>query len=175
MNIAASFSRRVLLSLALCAGVLALSACSLMPERVAAGTPRAEIESRLGKPTLVHALPDGGTRLQYSGQPAGQWVHNMDLDAQGRLLRQTQVLDAGWLQQNIQIGHWTRDDVYLNLGKPALIERVARFDGVIWTYRFLEMGRPRQVHVHLDPAGVVRQLMFTDEPMDDPGDASYSP
>jgi hypothetical protein len=55
--------------------------------------------------------------------------------------------------------------VLRNLGRPALVERVARFDGDIWTYRFLEATRPRQVHVHLDPAGLVRQLMFTDEPL----------
>lgn len=173
MNIA-SIPRRLFGSLALITA-LALTGCSLMPERVAPGTPRAEIEVRLGRPTLVHVLPDG-TRLQYSGQPAGQWVHNLDLGPDGRLVRYTQVMDAGWLQQNIQIGRWTRDDVLRNMGRPALVERVARFDGDVWTYRFLEATRPRQVHVHLDPAGVVRQLMFSDEAMyDDPKDAPSHP
>lgn len=154
---------------------MALAGCSLMPEHVAPGTPRAEIEARLGRPTLTHALP-GGTRLQYSGQPAGPWVHNLDLDADGRLVRQEQVMESGWLLQHIEVGRWTRDDVLRHLGRPALIERVARFEGDIWTYRFLEFTRPRQVHVHLDAAGVVRQLMFTDEPLhDDPADAASHP
>lgn len=173
MNIA-SVPRRLLGSLALITA-LALTGCSLMPERVAPGTPRAEIEARLGRPTLVHVLPDGA-RLQYSGQPAGQWVHNLDLGPDGRLVRYTQVMDAGWLLQNIQIGRWTRDDVLRSMGRPALVERVARFDGEVWTYRFLEATRPRQVHVHLDPAGVVRQLMFSDEAMyDDAKDAPSHP
>lgn len=159
----------------LVATAVALGGCSLMPERVAPGTPRADIESRLGRPTLVHALPDG-VRLQYSGQPSGPWVHNLDLGADGRLVRHEQVMDAGWLQQNIQVGRWTRDDVLRHMGRPAMVERVARFDGEIWTYRFLEATRPRQVHVHLDPAGTVRQLMFTDEPLyDDPSDAASHP
>ncbi|QHE88520.1 hypothetical protein [Hydrogenophaga sp. BPS33] len=146
----------------LLAAVLALASCSIMPERVAPGTSRAEIESRLGRPTSVHTLP-GGTRLQYSGQPSGQWVHNLDLGPDGRLLRSVQVLDIDWMQKNIELGRWTRDDVLLNLGRPALVERVARFDGQVWTYRFKQMDFPRLAHVHLDPAGVVRQLMFTDE------------
>jgi outer membrane protein assembly factor BamE (lipoprotein component of BamABCDE complex) len=166
--------RRLFSALGVCLA-LALAGCSLMPERVAPGTPRAQIEAQLGKPTMVHALPQG-TRLQYSGQPAGQWVHNLDLDTDGRLVRYQQVMDAGWLQQNIQVGRWSRDDVLLNLGRPGAVERVARFDGVVWTYRFLEATRPRQVHVHLDPAGVVRQLMFTDEPLyDDPADSASHP
>ena len=151
-----------------------LGGCSLLPERAALGTPRAEIESNLGRPTMVHVLSGGGTRLQYSGQPAGPWVHNLDLGPDGRLVRNEQVMDAHWLQQRIEVGRWTQDDVLRNLGRPALVERVARFDGVIWTYRFLEATRPRQVHVHLDPAGLVRQLMFSDEPhYDDAVDASH--
>jgi outer membrane protein assembly factor BamE (lipoprotein component of BamABCDE complex) len=158
----------------LVAAAALVGGCSLMPERVAVGAPRADIENMLGRPTMVHALPGGGTRLQYSGQPTGQWVHNLDLGPDGRLLRNEQVMDAHWLQQRIEVGRWTQDDVLRNLGRPALVERVARFDGVIWTYRFLEATRPRQVHVHLDPAGLVRQLMFSDEPhYDDSADASH--
>lgn len=154
--------------------VALLAGCSVMPERAALGTPRAEIENNLGRPTMVHALPGGATRLQYSGQPAGQWVHNLDLGPDGRLVRNEQVMDAPWLLQRIEVGRWTQEDVLRNLGRPALVERVARFDGAVWTYRFLEATRPRQVHVHLDPAGMVRQLMFTDEPHhDDAVDASH--
>ena len=151
-----------------------LVGCTVLPERAALGTPRAEIESNLGRPSMVHVLPGGGTRLQYSGQPSGPWVHNLDLGPDGRLVRNEQVMEASWLQQRIEVGRWTKDDVLRNLGRPALVERVARFDGEIWTYRFLEATRPRQVHVHLDPAGLVRQLMFSDEPhYDDSADASH--
>jgi hypothetical protein len=155
--------------------VLALAGCSLMPEQVATGTPRPEIEARLGRPTLIHALPSG-TRLQYSGQPSGPWVHNLDLGPDGRLVRYEQVMDAGWLLRHIEIGRWTREDVLRGLGRPAMVERVARFDGEVWSYRFLEATRPRLVHVHLDPAGVVRQLMFSDDQvLGDPVDAVSHP
>ncbi len=142
-----------------------LTGCSLMPERVPMGATRGEIESRLGRPTAVHALANG-MRLQYSRQPAGQQVYNLDLGADGGLRQVEQVMDAGWLQR-IEVDRWTRDDALLHLGRPALVERVARWDGDIWTYRFQEATGARQVHLHLDRAGVVRRVMFTDEPLPD--------
>ena len=147
------------------AGLLALAGCAGMPERLAQGTPRSDIETRLGQPTAVVALADG-TQLQYSRQPAGQQVYNLTLDADGRLRQVDQVMDLAWFHR-IGIDTWTRREVQQQFGPPALVERVALFDGDIWTYRFLENGWSRQAHVHLDPAGVVRRLMFTDEPLPD--------
>lgn len=147
-------------------GLVALAAgCALMPERVPLGATRSEIEGRLGRPTAMHALPDG-TRLQYSRQPAGQQVYNLDLDAAGRLRRTEQVMDAGWLQR-IPVDQWTREAALLNLGRPAIVERVASWAGDIWSYRFQELTGPRQVHLFLDAGGVVRRVMFTDEPLPD--------
>jgi hypothetical protein len=136
-----------------------------MPERVPLGVTRTEIESLLGQPTGVHALADG-TRLQYSRQPAGQQVYNLDLGGDGRLRQLEQVMDGGWLQR-IEVDRWTRETALMNLGRPALIERVASWNGDIWTYRFLEATGSRQVHLQLDGAGVVRRVMFTDEPLPD--------
>lgn len=150
--------------------VWALTGCMGIPERIEPGTPRAQIEERLGVPTAEYPLPDG-RRLQYSRQPGGQQVYNLDLDAIGRLRRVEQVMDINWLQRNIALDRWSRADVLQNLGRPALIERVVSFRGDVWTYRFLEMNSPRQAHLHIDPEGVVRKLMFTDELMrDDPPD-----
>ena len=149
-----------------------LAGCMGIPERIEPGTPRSQIEERLGLPTAEYALPDG-RRLQYSRQPGGQQVYNLDLDASGRLRRLEQVMDFNWLQRNIALDRWTRADVLQNLGRPALIERVVSFRGEVWSYRFLEMNSPRQAHLHIDPEGVVRRLMFTDELVrDDPPDRS---
>ncbi|MDR7149997.1 hypothetical protein J2W49_001952 [Hydrogenophaga palleronii] len=149
---------------------LVLTACSGMPETVALGTSRVAIEQRLGTPTAVHALPEG-TRLQYSRQPSRQQVFNLDLDAQGRLARMDQVLDVAWLQR-IEVDRWTREDVLRQFGRPAVVERVARFDGDVWTYRYLEpFSLARLAHIHIDSQGVVRKLVYTDEPLlDDVGD-----
>ncbi|WP_439586419.1 hypothetical protein [Hydrogenophaga sp.] len=152
--------------------VWALVGCLGIPERIEPGTPRAQIEERLGAPTAEYALAEG-RRLQYSRQPGGQQVYNLDLDASGRLRQLEQVMDINWLQRNIAVDRWSRADVLRNLGRPALVERVASFRGDVWTYRFLEANSPRQVHLHIDPEGVVRRVMFTDEPTpDDPPDRS---
>jgi len=142
-----------------------LAGCAAMPERLAPGTPRADIERALGRPSAVVELPEG-TRLQYSRQPAGQQVFNVELDAQGRLRQVDQVMDPAWFAR-VEVDRWTHEDVLRLFGRPALIGRVALFDGDIWTYRYLEASWHRQFHVHLDPAGVVRKLMHTDEPMPD--------
>ncbi|WP_342133420.1 hypothetical protein [Hydrogenophaga sp. OTU3427] len=155
----------VALGAALCAALLA--ACAA-PERMPLGSSRDETLARLGQPTAVHRLADG-ERLQYSYQPAGPWVHNLDFDASGRLQRRQQVMDPADFAQ-IETGRWTRDDVLRRYGRPAQVERVARFDGEVWTYRFLDNQRRRQLHVHLDPAGTVRQVLTTDEPVPEPPD-----
>lgn len=157
------------LTLVTAALALVLTACSSMPETVALGASRAAIEQRLGTPTAVHALPDG-TRLQYSRQPSGQQVFNLDLDAQGRLARVDQVLDVEWLQR-IEVDRWTQEDVLRQFGRPAVVERVARFDGGVWTYRYLEpFSLARLAHIHIDNQGVVRKVVYIDEPLlDDVG------
>jgi len=90
----------------------------------------------------------------------------MDFDASQRLVRVTQVLTLENFQA-LRNGLDTQDSVRRRFGPPALLERVASFDGPIWTYRILDNGAPRQAHVHIDPAGVVRRVMFTDERLRD--------
>mgnify|MGYP001252693920 FL=1 len=148
------------LALALC-----LSACAV-PEWQKPGTPLADIEHAMGRPTLTEPLPGGGQRLLYSRQPAGQQVYHMDFDAGGHLTHITQVLTLANFQA-LRNGVDTQDSVRRMFGPPALVERVARFDGDIWTYRILDNGEPRQAHVHIDPSGAVRRVMFTDERMRD--------
>ncbi len=139
-----------------------LAGCAGMPERLQAGTSRAQVVDQLGPPSAEYALSDGA-RLQYSRQPLGRQVYNLDFDADGRLRSVVQVLDINWMLKNIAIDRWTRDDVLRHMGRPALVERVARFDGDIWTYRFSENNNDRLAHVHIDRAGVVRQLILLEE------------
>ncbi|MGX5651378.1 hypothetical protein JNX00_21715 [Hydrogenophaga sp. YM1] len=139
-----------------------LAGCAGLPERLPSGASREQVIERLGPPSAEYALADG-SRLLYSRQPLGRQVYNVDFGPDGRLRRVVQVLDTNWMLQHIAIDRWTRDDVLRHLGRPALVERVARFDGDIWTYRYLENNNERLAHVHIDRAGVVRKLLFLDE------------
>ena len=137
-----------------------LSGCALVSSEKP-GALRTEVVSRLGPPTATFPL-ESGERLLYSELPAGFAAYNLDFDASGRLVRNEQVLTQTRFE-NIPVGTWTLADVQRTFGPPLRVERVARFDGDIWTYRFRQNSDPRLAHVHLDRQGVVRMVMFTDE------------
>lgn len=153
------------MALALALGLL--GGCA-SPDRVPLGAGRADVVAGLGAPASITPLPGGGERLLYTTQPSGFFVFHLDFDAQGHLVHRDQVLTQERLAA-IPVGQWTVADVQRNFGPPMRVERVARFAGDIWTYRFLDdFHTRRQGHVHIDRAGVVRLVMFTDEPV--PGD-----
>lgn len=162
----ASALRRLAIGVgALVWGVL-LSACA-SPDREKPGAHRADVLARLGAPHGTTALEGHRQRLLYSTLPAGRQVFHLDFDAAGRLERVEQVLTFARFS-GIALNQWTRADVERTFGLPMLVERVARFDGDVWTYRFMDDYEPRLAHIHIDRAGTVRQLLFTDD--QPPGD-----
>ncbi|WCM93060.1 hypothetical protein M5C99_22480 [Acidovorax sp. NCPPB 2350] len=161
------FAVRSVGRLAAMAGLAALLAACASPDFLQPGARRDDVLRELGPPYSSTALPGGGERLLYSTQPAGRQVYHLDFDATGRLVRRDQVLTFQNLA-GIPAG-WSVEDVRRTFGPPMRVEQVARFDGDIWTYRFLDDLRTRRfAHVHIDRRGVVQKVMFTDEP--DPRD-----
>ena len=159
--------RALWLPLAALAVALLLAGCAAGPTSLAAGTPRAAVVAQLGAPFVATPLQGGGERLVYSTQPMGFYVYHVELDASGRVARTEQVLTFSRLA-GIPIGQWTAADVRDTFGPPMRVERVYSFDGDVWTYRFIaDINLRRLAHVHIDPAGVVRRVMFTDEPLSD--------
>lgn len=146
--------------LALAALAAQLAGCALVASEKPGAT-REEVIGRQGPPTAVVALPSG-ERLLYSELPAGSAAYNLDFNASGQLVSNRQVLTQTGFE-TIPVGTWTASDVQGTFGPPLRVERVARFDGDIWTYRFRQNSDLRLAHVHLDRQGVVRMVMFTDE------------
>lgn len=168
MTLAAHLSVTALRRAAALALVLGLLGGCALPAATPLGTARTDVVASMGMPVSSTPLPGGGERLLYTTQPAGFYVFHLDFDAQGRLVRRDQVLTQERLAA-IPVGQWTVADVQRTFGPPMRVERVARFDGDIWTYRFMgDFNARRQGHVHIDRTGVVRRVMFTDEPL--PGD-----
>ena len=155
---------------ALLAALLALLAACASPARMAPGTPAAEVLHTLGAPTGRYPLPGGGERLQYSMQPAGQTVHNIDLDAQGRVVRVEQALSEALYGQRIQPNVWTRAEVLREYGRPAQTMGVHNFDGDIWIWRYEDGTIWRLLFIDIDRAGVVRGWSNGDENLPDPPD-----
>lgn len=130
----------------------ALAGCATSP--IAPGMDRAAVITRMGTPTRVLPLA-GGTRLQYSRQPAGQQAYMVDLDAGDHVLQVRQVLTATEFAR-ITPGSWTRDDVLREFGPPASVDRVGNWPHPILTYRWFEV-QDMFYWVYLDDAGVVRR------------------
>lgn len=154
----------------LLAALVALLAACASPASIAPGTPTAEVLHTLGAPTGRYPAPDGGERLQYSMQPAGQQVFNIDIDAQGRVLRAEQVLSEALFGQRIQPDVWTRAEVLREYGRPARTMGVHNFVGDIWVWRYLDGPTWRLLFIDIDRAGVVRGWSNGDEDLPDPPD-----
>jgi len=141
------------------AAALLLTACAspFVGASIAPGTPRDEVLARMGPTTLVVPLANGGQRLQYSLQPAGQYAWMVDLDPTGRVTSARQVLNEQDFHRIVP-GEWTRADVEREFGPPARVDSVASWNGPIMTYRWRDIqGADMFYWVYLDPQGVVRR------------------
>ena len=137
----------------LAAAMLLMAGCALTP--VSPGMTRAEVLAHCGKPSRVLALPTG-TRLQYSGQPAGQSVLVVDLDAADKVLAVRQMMTLAELSK-IAPGTWTRERVESEFGSPASIDRVGSWAGDIMTYRWRDGIQDMYFWVYLDGNNVVQR------------------
>lgn len=119
------------------------------------GMSQQEVIARNGTPSRV--LPLGaGTRLQYSGQPSGQWAFMVDLDVAGKVVAARQVLNLNEFSK-IGLGQWSREDVEREFGRPASVDHVASWAGDIMTYRWLDGSQNMYFWVYLDGANRVQR------------------
>jgi hypothetical protein len=149
---------------ALLIATLALAGCAF--NSVRPGMSRDEVLARMGPPTRVLPLEADTTRLQYSRQPAGQQVFNVDLDAAGRVVSVRQMLEEQEFAR-IVVDQWTRADVERAFGPPASIDHVGNWPADIMTYRWLEV-QSMFYWVYLDHNNVVRRTgKGVEYPVDD--------
>ncbi|MBA4329878.1 MAG: hypothetical protein C0428_16755 [Polaromonas sp.] len=142
-------------TLLLACAALWLAGCSVFPiSSVKPGMSREEVTAAMGAPTAVVNLQQG-TRLQYSGQPGGQYAFMVDLDAAGRVASVRQVLTEKDFERIVP-GQWTEADVLREFGRPALVGRVASWNGDILTYRWYGL-QDMFYWVYLDGGRVVQK------------------
>lgn len=142
-------------TLLLACAALWLGGCSVFHiSSVKPGMSREQVVSTMGSPTVAVALPQG-TRLQYSGQPGGQYAFMVDLDAAGRVASVRQVLTEKNFER-IELSKWTRNDVLREFGPPALVERVGSWNGDILTYRWYAL-QDMFYWVYLDGGQIVQK------------------
>jgi hypothetical protein len=142
--------------LLLTALALALAACAT-PASLPPGASIDEARRSLGRPTAELRLADGGTRLQYSGQPFNQSVWNADFDSQGRLRGVEQMMtDTAF--SKVRAGTDRQADVLREFGQPADAFHYRLANETAWMYRYLTYGGFKAaMFIYFDPAGVVKR------------------
>ncbi|MGF6350441.1 hypothetical protein [Variovorax sp. W2I14] len=154
---------RSLGSLVALAVLAAVAGCANEPTGIQPGTTAAETLQRLGAPTGRYPLNNGGERLQYSRMPAGFEVTDIDVDASGKVVSVTQVLNEARFGYDIKVDQWRQNDVMAFYGRPYQIDRVSSFDGVVWTWRYKAVNERRMLYIYIDPTGVVRRYHTGDD------------
>lgn len=141
------------------AAALVLAACAspFAGSSIGPGATRDQVVAQMGHPTRVIPLANGGQRLQYSMQPAGQYAWMVDLDAAGRVTNSRQVLSEREFHRIVP-GEWTRADIEREFGPPARVDRVASWQGPVMTYRWRDLQGANMFYwVYLDAQGVVQR------------------
>ncbi|MFT3954787.1 MAG: hypothetical protein QM722_10490 [Piscinibacter sp.] len=149
----------VLLSL-LAAGCVNMSS----PAKLAPGADAEAIRAQLGEPTGRYALADGAQRLEYARGPYGRETWMLDVDAQGRLLKATQVL-AEPTFATIKAG-MTRDEVLKIIGRPGNVGYVGWQKQTVWNYRYASPFC-QWFQVGLSQAGIVEDTGYGPDPICD--------
>jgi len=116
----------------LVAAVVLAGCASVDPGDLKPGASADEIRAQMGTPRATYALPGGGQRLEFRG--SGPRTFMLDVDASGKLLAWTQVLnDTNF--RNIVAG-MTGEQVLMTLGQPDDISVVGRQRTEVWSYNF---------------------------------------
>ena len=158
-----SHPRRRLASLALAAATVVLAACAT-PDRLPAGTSRAEVIARFGSPLAVHALPGGGERFEYQIGPHQQTAWMVDLDSEGRATGVRQVRTAENFAR-LKVGTDTPQVARREFGTPWHVERYALSGLTAYLYPYRESGAWNlMMALHFDDAGVLRRVESGPDP-----------
>jgi len=141
------------------------SSPSLRGGNPAIGDPVEAVTARLGQPTGVYPLPDGGRELEYATGPMGQYTWMARIAPDGRLVSWEQVL-TGEKFATLKIDRDTKDDVLRTIGRPAEYSHVAMHDYEVWSYRYKESGVwNSMMHMHFDAKGKLRLMQNGPDPM----------
>ncbi|MES2946821.1 MAG: hypothetical protein V4772_28480 [Pseudomonadota bacterium] len=132
---------------------LLVSGCAFQP--VQPGAARADVLSRYGSPS-AELTTASGTRLQYSRQPFGHSVVNVDLDSSGRVVSVRELMNPAAFGR-VEVGKWSRADVEREFGRPAIVDRVASWPGDVMSYRWRDVSQPMFFYVYLDAGNVVQR------------------
>jgi hypothetical protein len=113
---------------------LAAGCASYGPQSLRVGQAADEATRSMGVPTARYARPDGGSRLEFARGPFGKHTYMVDVDADGRVQRWTQVLTEANFDA-VKPGTPVQD-LLLTLGSPSHRRGGGWQGGEVWSWRY---------------------------------------
>ena len=125
--------------LATCAGIAVLAGCASVAS-VKPGTPYQEVVKQFGNPAVSCPAANGGTRMIWTDEPAGEdsWVTTVGSDK--RVDGFTQLMQKSNFDV-LREGNWNAGKIRCEFGPPA--KAVVFGDNanqVVWEYRYYGTG-----------------------------------
>ncbi len=150
--------------------VLALAGCASFEGRglVPGKSTAAEVDALMGPAADKRAAANGETWLYYPRQPFGRSMYVARVGADGRLVAIEQRLTDENVGKLV-LGGTRAEEVRVLLGPPYGVTKFPRLNREVWQYhmrRFGDPGQPAALYVQLSPDGVVREVLYQDEPED---------
>ena len=151
-------------ALAAAAGAVVLLAGCAHPQLVFMGESGEKVLSSLGEPAAKTPMPDGTVRWTYSGQPFGQDVWWIFVDAGGKVVGREQGLQERYFGL-LTPGKSTEADVWALWGKCAQKYEFPMKNEHAWMYRYKAPGGfDMAVWPQFGADGVLRSLETTLDP-----------
>lgn len=117
---------------------LALAGCgTYRPQDIRVGMSEAEVAQLIGVPTGRYAGPKGQTRVEFATGPYGRVTWMVDLDASGRAIEWTQVLnEANFTYTQTHFENMDMAWLRYTLGRPGEVRSGGWQGGWVWSYRY---------------------------------------
>lgn len=135
--------------------IIFLAGCAQVSS-VQPGTPIAQVLKQYGRPDISCPSRDGGKRMVWTQQPAGETAYALHVSKQGIVGSPQQVLTEKSFSILGNGEVWTRERVHCEFGPPANITRDSWGDDHqwIWGYRYMRgQGDAEMMFVYLGNDG----------------------
>jgi hypothetical protein len=140
---------------------------TLFPASVNVGDTETDLLAKRGQPTRRYQ--DGKDMLlEYMHGPMGQVTYMARLNPSGKVISFEQVLTTQKFA-TIKVGETTKNEVLRIIGTPSETSYLPLKDLEVWSYPYKESNVWNSImHVHIDRAGIVRQMLNAPDPRYEP-------
>ena len=132
---------------------------------ISTGTPAEQVRAQAGAPGTVWKNTDGSETWEYPLGPLGIHTYMITINPDRTVGSVSQVLSDEFLFK-VQPG-MSREQVRRLLGRPTEIERYARLNEEVWSWRYREKNVWYMLfNAHFDAeSGKLRRISRTDDPL----------